>query len=82
MTIYKKMSLIDKYSDEEFIKIVEETDTYKNIALKLGYNSYNSTNEPKIKNRINKLKLDTSKFKNTTTTKTIIYKLRTKILLK
>ena len=82
MTIYKKMSLIDKYSDEEFIKIVEETDTYKDIALKLGYNSYNSTNEPKIKNRINKLKLDTSKFKNTSTTKTIIYNIKDEDFIK
>ena len=76
------MSLIDKCSDEEFIKIVEETDTYKDIALKLGYNSYNSTNEPKIKNRINKLNLDTSKFKNTTPTKTIIYNIKDEDFIK
>jgi len=34
------MSFIDKCSDEEFIKIVEETDTYTNIAFKLGFKHY------------------------------------------
>ena len=57
------MSFIDKCSDEEFIKIVEETDTYTNIAFKLGFKHYpNYKNREKIKNRIEKLKLNISKF--------------------
>ena len=64
MTIYKKMSFIDKCSDDEFIKIVEEADTYTNIAFKLGFKHYpNSKNREKIKNRIEKLKINISKFK-------------------
>lgn len=76
------MSLVDKCSNEEFIKIVENNNTYKDIALKLGYNSYNSTNEPKIKNRISKLKLDITKFKNTSPTKTIIYNIKDEDFIK
>ena len=56
-------TIIDNFSDEEFIKIVEETDTYKEMCEKLGYNSSSNDNVKKIKTRINKLKLDTSKFK-------------------
>ena len=68
LTIYKKMSFIDKCSDKEFIKIVEETDTYTNIAFKLGFKHYpNSKNREKIKNRIEKLKLNISKFKTSST---------------
>ena len=45
------MLFIDKYSDEEFTKIVEEADTYNNIAFKLGFKHYpNSKNREKIKN--------------------------------
>ena len=62
------MSFIDNYSDEEFIKIVEESDTYTNIAFKLGFKHYpNSKNREKIKNRIEKLKLNMSKFKTSST---------------
>ena len=75
-------TIIDKYSDEEFIKIVEETDTYKEMCEKLGYNSSSNDNVKKIKTRINKLKLDTFKFKNTTTTKTIIYNIKDKDFIK
>ena len=68
MTIYKKMSFIDKCSDDEFIKIVEEADTYTNIAFKLGFKHYpNSKNREKIKNRIEKLKINISKFKTSST---------------
>ena len=75
-------TIIDNFSDEEFIKIVEETDTYKEMCEKLGYNSSSNDNVKKIKNRINKLKLDTSKFKNTTTTKTIIYNIKDEDFIK
>ena len=62
------MSFIDKYSDEEFTKIVEEADTYTNIAFKLGFKHYpNSKNREKIKNRIEKLKKNISKFKTSST---------------
>ncbi len=76
------MSLVDKYSDEEFIKIVEDSDTYKKMCEKLGYNSSCDNNVKKIKNRINKLKLDTSKFKNTSPTKTIIYNIKDEDFIK
>ena len=75
-------TIIDNFNDEEFIKIVEETDTYKEMCEKLGYNSSSNDNVKKIKNRINKLKLDTSKFKNTTTTKTIIYNIKDEDFIK
>ena len=75
-------TILDNFSDEEFIKIVENNNTYKDIALKLGYNSYNNTNEPKIKNRISKLKLDITKFKNTSPTKTIIYNIKDEDFIK
>ena len=75
-------TIIDNFSDEEFTKIVEETDTYKEMCEKLGYNSSSNDNVKKIKTRINKLKLDTSKFKNTTTTKTIIYNIKDEDFIK
>ena len=76
------MSLIDKYSDEKFIKIIEETDTYKEICEKLGYYSSSNKNVQKIKARIDKLKLDTSKFKNTSPTQTIIYNIKDEDFIK
>ena len=75
-------TIIDKFSDEEFKKIVEETDTYKKMCEKLGYNSSSNDNVKKIKTRINKLKLDTYKFKNTSPTKTIIYNIKDEDFIK
>ena len=75
-------TIIYNIKDEDFIKIVEETDTYKEMCEKLGYNSSSNDNVKKIKTRINKLKLDTSKFKNTTTTKTIIYNIKDEDFIK
>ena len=35
----KKNSLVNKASDEEFIKIIQESNTWKEIGKRLGYNS-------------------------------------------
>tara|TARA_B110001452_G_scaffold164095_1_gene136855 strand:+ start:444 stop:1238 length:795 start_codon:yes stop_codon:yes gene_type:complete len=61
-------TIIDNFSNEEFIKIVKETDYLKDIALKIGYKLSISGGVPqkpckKIKKRIEELKIDTSHFK-------------------
>ena len=59
------LNLMDKYSDEEFIKIVLQSSSYKECLQNLGYksNSGNSTN--KLKEKICKLNIDTSHFNST-----------------
>ena len=59
------LNLMDKYSDEEFIKIVLQSLSYKECLQSLGYksNSGNSTN--KLKEKICKLNIDTSHFNST-----------------
>ena len=46
----KKNSLVNKASDEEFIKIIQESDTWKEIGKRLGYNS--KVLSPNIKDSI------------------------------
>ncbi len=61
-------AIIDKFSDEEFIKIVKESYYLKDIGLKLGYKlkkgrGIYGKSCKKIKKRIEDLKIDTSHFK-------------------
>ena len=55
-------SLMDKYSDEEFIRVVLQSSSYKDCLKNLGYfsNSGNSTN--KLKEKIQSLNIDISHF--------------------
>ena len=60
-------TIIDNFSDQEFIKIVKESDYLKDIAVKIGYKLC-GRNVPeksckKIKKRIEELKIDISHFK-------------------
>ena len=54
------MSTIWDISDKEFTKIIKESQFYKDVARKCGYNCL--TNYRVIKKRINQLNLDTSHF--------------------
>ena len=58
------MSLLEQYSDEEFIQIVKISTTYTDLAKKLGYNSYSGDLVNLLKERINKLNIDITHFKN------------------
>ena len=56
------ISLINNCSDEQFKEVVQESLSIVEIEEKLGYNSYSGSVASKIKDRINKLELDTSHF--------------------
>ncbi len=57
-----KLPLMDKYSDEEFKKIVAESKTYKDCLLRLGYVSNSGDNTNRLKKKIQDMGLDTSHF--------------------
>lgn len=63
------MTILEKYSDEEFINIVKNSKSYREVLYKLGYSYYSGTSYDKIKNRINILDIDVSHFKTKKGTK-------------
>lgn len=55
-------SLMDKYSDQEFINIVLHSSSYKECLIKLGYHSNSGGLTNRLKQKIDNLKIDTSHF--------------------
>ena len=53
---------IDTFTDEEFIKIVQDSDSMKDVARKLGYKSYSGDSGVRIRTRIDKLGISTDHF--------------------
>lgn len=58
------VSLINQYSDQQFIQIVMNSQSLKEIAKKIGYNSFSGALSKKIKDRIDILKISTQHFSN------------------
>lgn len=56
------ISLMDKYSNEEFIKIVQQSFSYKECLLNLGYNSNSGASTNRLKQKIQQLNIDISHF--------------------
>lgn len=56
------MTILDKYSNEEFINIVKNSNSYSEVLHKLGYSYHSGTSYGKIKSRINELNIDISHF--------------------
>lgn len=56
------VSLIDKYSDNEFIEIVLQSSSYKDCLFNLGYHSNSGDSTNRLKQRIEKLNIDISHF--------------------
>lgn len=54
----KKTSIMDSISDEEFVNIVNSSQTYKEIALKCGYSNYSGASCNIVKKRIARQKID------------------------
>lgn len=56
-------SIIDNFTEEEFIKIVSNSFSYKECLKQMGYNSSSGSLYKMLKQRINKLNLSTAHFK-------------------
>lgn len=56
-------NLMDIYSNEEFIKIIKESYSYRECLKNLGYQSYSGCTMNQVKEKINKLNIDISHFK-------------------
>lgn len=56
------MSKLYDFSDEDFTKIVKESNSFRELSRKLGYNSHSGDLMNMLKNRISKLNLDISHF--------------------
>lgn len=56
------MSLLNQYSDDEFIQIVKLSTSYMDLSKKLGYNSCSGDLIATFKKRIEQLNIDTSHF--------------------
>lgn len=61
--VTKKITKVDSISDEEFIKLVKNSNNISEISEKIGYSSPTKSGRKSIKNRIETLNLDTSHFK-------------------
>lgn len=58
------MSIIDQFDDNQFIKIISESTTWKEISEKFGYkNTLSSNLKKKIINRCKDLKIDSPQIK-------------------
>lgn len=55
-------ALIDTYSDEEFITIVNDSKSMSEICKKLGYAAKSGANQTRVRKRIDELKLSTNHF--------------------
>ena len=60
------ISLMDKYSKEEFEQIVLQSSSYRECLQKLGYNSNSGNSTNRLKEKINSLQIDTSHFTSKT----------------
>ena len=55
-------ALIDNYSKEELEQIVQQSTSMKEVIDKIGYATHSGSNNQTVKNRLNKLNIDTSHF--------------------
>lgn len=55
-------SLMDKYSNDEFEKIVLQSSSYKECLFNLGYHSNSGDSTNRLKRKIQQLNIDTSHF--------------------
>ena len=55
-------SIMDKYSDDEFIKIVQQSSSYKECLFNLGYHSNSGASTNRLKQKIQQLNIDVSHF--------------------
>ena len=62
-------ALLDTYTDEEFINIVENSSSYSDLCLNLGYKAKSGDLVKRIKVRMKKLELDEQRFVQRTYTK-------------
>ena len=58
------ISLINQYSNQQFTQIVMQSQSLKDVAKKMGYNSFSGDLSNKIKARIDELKITTQHFLN------------------
>ena len=63
------MALIDKYSEQELRKIVNNSYSMKEVIDKLGYSTHSGNNHITVKKRLVKYNIDTSHFKSTSPVK-------------
>ena len=57
------LSLMNKYSDDEFRKIILNSFTYRDCLKKIGYTSFSGYLYNKLKQRIDDLQINISHFK-------------------
>ena len=55
-------NIMDKYSDDEFIKIVQQSFSYKECLFNLGYHSNSGASTNRLKQKIQQLNIDVSHF--------------------
>ena len=55
-------NIMDKYSDDEFIKIVQQSSSYKECLFNLGYHSNSGASTNRLKQKIQQLNIDVSHF--------------------
>ena len=60
----KKMSIINNFTDTEFIAIVNNSNNYTEIMKQMGYKSVSGNGLKAVKNRIAKLNISTEHFTN------------------
>ena len=56
------MALIDKYTKEELMQIVQQSSSLKEVIDKLGYSTHSGSNNKTIKSRLDEYNIDTSHF--------------------
>lgn len=56
------MALIDNFTEEELRCIVQESNSYREVLKKLGYNTCGGNNNITLKSRLEKYNIDTSHF--------------------
>lgn len=56
------MALIDKYTKEELVQIVQQSSSLKEVIDKLGYSTHSGSNNKTVKARLNEYNIDTSHF--------------------
>lgn len=55
-------AIIDQYSLEELQRLVQESNSFNELILKLGYTTRSGSNHNTVKNRLDKLNIDYSHF--------------------
>lgn len=58
------VNILDRYTDEEFIRIIQNSYSYKECMENLGYNSYSGASTALLKQKIERLGISTEHFKS------------------